>query len=168
MLPSPDGRWVAFKELHKLYVAPLPQAGKLLKLSATETLVPVKTLSNASGDWLAWSRDSRSVQWTAGENFFEQSLENVMRPLAKDEKAPEPRAVKIGFEFEKKEAKEGAAKTAAAKSAAKAAPAGSDEAANEAPAKKAAAKSAAAKKAPAKKAAAKTTAAKTAARKTGS
>ncbi|MFL6275567.1 MAG: amidohydrolase family protein [Blastocatellia bacterium] len=100
LIPSPDGRWVAFKELHKLYVAPLPQTGKLLKLSATETVVPVKTLSNASGDWLAWSRDSRSVQWTAGENFFEQSLENVTRPLAKDEKAPEPRAVKIGFEFE--------------------------------------------------------------------
>jgi imidazolonepropionase-like amidohydrolase/Tol biopolymer transport system component len=100
LIPSPDGRWVAFKELHKLYVAPLPQTGKLLKLAATDTSVPVKTLSNASGDWLAWSRDSRSVQWTAGENFFEQSLENVTRPLAKDEKAPEPKAVKIGFEFE--------------------------------------------------------------------
>ncbi|MEN3330895.1 MAG: hypothetical protein V7641_260 [Blastocatellia bacterium] len=100
LIPSPDNQWVAFKELHKLYVAPLPVTGKLLKLSATDAIVPVKTLSNASGDWLAWSRDSRSVQWTAGENFFEQSLENVTRPLAKDEKAPEPRAVKIGFEFE--------------------------------------------------------------------
>jgi DNA topoisomerase-3 len=76
---------------------------------------------------------------------------------------------KIGFEFEKKEPKEGAAKKTAAKSAAKAAPeSANDEAANEAPAKKVAAKTAAAKKAPAKKAATKTTAAKTAARKTGS
>ena len=77
---------------------------------------------------------------------------------------------KIGFEFEKKEPKEGAAKKTAAKSAAKAAPESeADEAANEAaPAKKTAVKTAAAKKAPAKKAAAKTTAAKSAARKTGS
>jgi DNA topoisomerase III len=75
---------------------------------------------------------------------------------------------KIGFEFEKKEPKEGAAaRTAAAKAAAKTAANGDGEAANEAPAKKTAAKTAAAKKAPAKKAATKT-AAKTAARKTGS
>jgi len=76
---------------------------------------------------------------------------------------------KIGFEFEKKEPKEGAAKKTAAKSAAKAAPeSANDDAASEAPAKKVATKTAAAKKAPAKKAAAKTSAAKTAARKTGS
>jgi DNA topoisomerase-3 len=76
---------------------------------------------------------------------------------------------KIGFEFEKKEPKEGAAKKTAAKSAAKASPeSANDDAASEAPAKKVATKTAAAKKAPAKKAAAKTSAAKTAARKTGS
>jgi DNA topoisomerase-3 len=76
---------------------------------------------------------------------------------------------KIGFEFEKKEPKEGAAKKTAAKSAAKASPeSANDDAASEAPAKKVATKTAAAKKAPAKKAAAKTSAAKAAARKTGS
>lgn len=100
MVPSPDGRWVAFKELHKLYVAPFPLTGKLLKLSATDTIVPVKTISAKSGDWLTWSRDSKSVEWTLGENFYEQSLENVFKQRAKDEKAPEPRAIKIGFEFE--------------------------------------------------------------------
>src|SRR5215216_122664 len=100
IVPSPDGRWVAFKELHKLYIAPLPQTGKMLKLSATETIVPVKPISQHSGDWLAWSRDSKAVQWTAGENFYEQSLDNILKQLAKDEKAPEARATKIGFEFE--------------------------------------------------------------------
>ncbi|HEX8184720.1 MAG TPA: amidohydrolase, partial [Blastocatellia bacterium] len=100
IVPSPDGRWVAFKELHRLYVAPLPQTGKTLKLSATETIVPVKPISQQSGDWLAWSRDSKSVQWTLGENFYEQSLDNVLKQVAKDEKAPEARATKIGFEFD--------------------------------------------------------------------
>jgi imidazolonepropionase-like amidohydrolase/Tol biopolymer transport system component len=100
LVPSPDQQWVAFKELHKLYVAPFPKTGKNLKLSASETVVPVKLVSAASGDWLAWSADSKSVQWTTGENFYEQSLENIFKPLAKDEKAPEPKAMKIGFEFE--------------------------------------------------------------------
>jgi imidazolonepropionase-like amidohydrolase/Tol biopolymer transport system component len=100
IVPSPDGRWVAFKELHKLYIAPLPQTGKTLKLSAAETIVPVKPISEQSGDWLAWSRDSKSVQWTMGENFYEQSVANILAQLAKDGKAPEARASKIGFEFE--------------------------------------------------------------------
>ena len=100
MVPSPDGRWLAFKELHKLYVAPFPMTGKLLKLSATDTIVPVKTISAKSGDWLTWSRDSKAVQWTLGEHFYEQSLESIFKQLAKDEKPAEPKATKIGFEFE--------------------------------------------------------------------
>lgn len=100
MVPSPDGRWIAFKELHKLYVAPLPLTGKMLKLSATDTIVPVKTISTKSGDWLAWSRDGKMVEWTLGENFYQQSLESVFRQLAKDEKAPEPASTRIGFEYE--------------------------------------------------------------------
>jgi len=97
--PSPDFQWVFFKELHKLYLAPFPKTGKMVRLSATETVVPVKMVSASSGDWLAWSSDSRGVQWTAGENFHEQTLENVFRQLAKDEKAIDPKSTRIGFEF---------------------------------------------------------------------
>ena len=89
--PRPTCKWVSFKELHKLYVAPFPQAGKTVKLSSTETIVPVKTVSQDSGDWLAWSPDSKSVQWTLGENFYEQSARQLStRQLAKDEKPPAP------------------------------------------------------------------------------
>src|SRR5262249_52977719 len=100
MVPSPDNQWVFFKELHKLYIAPFLKTGKMLRLGASEAIVPVKTVSGDSGDWLAWSSDGKSVQWTLGENFYEQTLDNIFKQLAKDEKAPEPRATKIGFEFE--------------------------------------------------------------------
>jgi imidazolonepropionase-like amidohydrolase/Tol biopolymer transport system component len=100
IIPSPDSRWVFFKELHKLYLAPFPRTGKTVKLGATESIVPVKTVSTASGDWLGWSADSKTVQWTLGENFYEQSLDNIFKQVAKDEKAPEPVATRIGFEFE--------------------------------------------------------------------
>ena len=100
LVPSPDLQWVAFKELHKLYVAPFPKTGKSLRLSATETGVPVTLVSAQSGDWLAWSRDSKTVQWTLGENLHEQTLDNLFKPLAKDEKAPAPVQTRIGFEFE--------------------------------------------------------------------
>jgi imidazolonepropionase-like amidohydrolase/Tol biopolymer transport system component len=99
IIPSPDHSWIFFKELHKLYVAPFARTGKMLRLSATETLVPVKNVSMESGDWLTWSADSRRVQWTDGENFHEQPLDNIHKQLAKDEKAPAPQTTKIGFEF---------------------------------------------------------------------
>lgn len=100
IVPSPDFKWVFFKELHKLYVAPFPQIGKSVKLSSTETGVPVRAVSTASGDWLAWSADSKSVQWTSGENFYEQTLENALRQLAREEKPAPPRRTTIGFDFE--------------------------------------------------------------------
>ena len=100
IVPSPDGNWVFFKEQHKLYVAPFPKVGKTVRLSSTETGVPVRSVSSVSGDWLAWGPDGKSVQWTAGENFYEQSLENVLRALAKDEKAPAPQKTVIGFDFD--------------------------------------------------------------------
>jgi imidazolonepropionase-like amidohydrolase len=100
IVPSPDFKWVFFKEQHKLYVAPFPQVGKTVRLSSTETGVPVKNVSTASGDWLAWSPDSKAVQWTLGENFYEQTLENIFKALAKDEKTPVPRQTVIGFDFD--------------------------------------------------------------------
>ncbi len=100
IIPSPDGAWVFFKELHKLYLAPFPKTGKTLKLSATEKLVPVNAVAEGSGDWLDWSADSRKVEWTLGENFYQQSLDNIFRKLEKDEKPPAPASTKIGFEFD--------------------------------------------------------------------
>jgi imidazolonepropionase-like amidohydrolase len=97
---SPDHNWVFFKELHKLYLAPFPQTGKTLRMNSTEAILPVKTISKNSGDWLTWSPDGKIVQWTLGENFHEQSLDQILKQLDKDEKPAEPKATKIGFEFE--------------------------------------------------------------------
>ncbi|HZH91476.1 MAG TPA: amidohydrolase family protein [Pyrinomonadaceae bacterium] len=100
IIPSPDHNWVFFKELHKLYLAPFPQTGKTLRMNSTETILPVKSITKNSGDWLTWSPDSKSVQWTLGENFYEQPVAEINRQLAKDEKPAEPKATRIGFEFE--------------------------------------------------------------------
>ncbi|MBI4850555.1 MAG: PD40 domain-containing protein [Acidobacteria bacterium] len=75
---SPDGKWVAFKELHNAYVAPLPVAGaKALTVSANDTNVPVKKLTKIAGEWLNWSSDSKTVTWSFGTNFYRQTLEKI-------------------------------------------------------------------------------------------
>ena len=75
IVPSPDGRWVAFKELHNVYVAPLPRAGgDPVKIEAKDAGVPVKRLSRYGGDWLDWRPDSKAVTWVLGPALYRQSL----------------------------------------------------------------------------------------------
>jgi imidazolonepropionase-like amidohydrolase/Tol biopolymer transport system component len=100
IIPSPDFKYIFFKELHKLYVAPLPKVGKSVKLSSTETSVPVRAVSTTAGDWLTWAPDSKSVQWTLGENFYEQPLDEILRTTVADAKPAAPRRTTIGFDFE--------------------------------------------------------------------
>jgi imidazolonepropionase-like amidohydrolase/Tol biopolymer transport system component len=103
IVPSPDMQWVAFKELHKIYLAPFPQTGRTVKLSASEAIVPIRNLSQKSGDWLTWSPDSKTVAWTFGENYLEVRLDDLFRPTtasSSTDAPPTPASTRIGFEFE--------------------------------------------------------------------
>ena len=78
IIVSPDGRYVAFKDLHNVYVAPLPRVGdEPVTLSRSGSPMPVKQLSRWGGDWLAWSPDSRHVTWTLGPEIVRQSLAEI-------------------------------------------------------------------------------------------
>ncbi len=78
IVPSPDGRWIAFKELHNVYVAPLPKAGgDPLQIEAAEAGVPVKAVTRFGGDWIAWSTDGQSVSYVLGPTFYRHSLDEI-------------------------------------------------------------------------------------------
>jgi imidazolonepropionase-like amidohydrolase len=78
IIPSPDGRWIAFKELHNAYVAPLPMAGgKPITITAAESGVPVKQLTKICGEWLNWTGDSKSVTWSFGPTIYRQNLDKI-------------------------------------------------------------------------------------------
>lgn len=74
LVPSPDNQWVAFIQLHKIYLAPLPQVGKTVDLDNDMKSVPVSQLSRDAGINLHWSADSKSVHWTLGEEYFTNSI----------------------------------------------------------------------------------------------
>lgn len=108
MVPSPDGEWIAFKEYHNVYVAPLPRAGAgPVMLASRGSPMPVKQLTRYAGDWIDWSPDGRSIFWTFGPavervdvaRVYERKPEEERKdPPAKaaaksesqDEKKPEP------------------------------------------------------------------------------
>ncbi len=75
---SPDGQWVAFKELHNVYVAPFPKAGgEPHEIKRAGSGVPVKQLTQYGGDWLLWTPDSRYVTFTLGNAFYKQEVEKA-------------------------------------------------------------------------------------------
>ncbi len=79
--PSPDGKWVAFKEQHQIWVAPLPDAiGRPLVIGRKDAPVPVKRLSEIGGSWPIWSADGRSVCWLLGPEFSRVEIAPLFVP----------------------------------------------------------------------------------------
>lgn len=67
---SPDGSWVAFVDLHKVYVAAFPFTGKTIDLGSGTTDFPVKQVAKDAGINLHWSSDSKKLHYTLGNQYY--------------------------------------------------------------------------------------------------
>lgn len=74
-VPSPDNRWVAFTELYKVYVSPMPKTGQSVGLSAKTKAIPVAQIARDAGYNLHWSADSKNINWTLGNEYFSEPLQ---------------------------------------------------------------------------------------------
>jgi Tol biopolymer transport system component/imidazolonepropionase-like amidohydrolase len=72
--PSPDGKWLAFTELHKAYVCAIPEHGQTIDLSADIKSVPASAITRDAGYNLHWSADSKTVHYTLGDEYFSIDL----------------------------------------------------------------------------------------------
>jgi len=72
--PSPDFKWVAFIDLHKVYIAAMPESGQSIGLSGDTKAFPVAQVSKDAGINLDWSRDSKSLSWVLGNQYFKTDL----------------------------------------------------------------------------------------------
>ncbi|MBJ6367344.1 amidohydrolase family protein [Snuella sedimenti] len=70
LVPSPDGNWIAFIHLHKVYMAPMPKSGQTLDITDKTKFVPVTQLTKDAGINLHWSKDSKTLHWTLGNTYF--------------------------------------------------------------------------------------------------
>ncbi len=71
---SPDGDWVAFVNLHEVYIAPYPHTGKEINLTADSSEFPVKRVSKDAGINLHWSADNKQLNYTLGDQYFSINL----------------------------------------------------------------------------------------------
>lgn len=102
VVPSPDGKWVAFIELFKAYIAAFPQTGKPIELSAKMTSVPLAQISKNAGLNLMWSADSKKIHWTYSDEYFTSELKNRFTFLEGSAEKPAPMdsvGVKINLEL---------------------------------------------------------------------
>ncbi|MBI3509881.1 MAG: PD40 domain-containing protein [Bacteroidetes bacterium] len=77
IIPSPDNKWIAFRELFKVYVCAFPPSGKSLDLSKDMSQVPMNCVTRDAGQSICWSSDSKKIHWTMGSKYFEREIKNT-------------------------------------------------------------------------------------------
>ena len=97
---SPDGKWVAFREGFKAFVAAFAMAGQKIDVGPKTSAFPVAQVSKESGEYLHWSGDSSKLHWALGPELFERSVKDSFKFLAAAETLPELPTTgrNIGFE----------------------------------------------------------------------
>ena len=91
IVPSPDGRWVAFSERHRTYIGAFPRSGRAVDIGPSVNAFPVSRVSTNAGMSLHWSGDDR-LHWVLGPEYFTRE--------AGETGDPEGEGVAIGFTAE--------------------------------------------------------------------
>lgn len=96
---SPDGERAFISLQNKLYLIPVPKAGReTITITITPngpSAVPVKRLSLEGGDYLNWTADGKAITWSWGARFYRQDL-SAEKPDATDVTVEVPRARPTG------------------------------------------------------------------------
>lgn len=78
IVPSPDGRWVAFQEGDNVYLTAMPWLGSgdsPVDLRKRRGRLPVRRLSTEGGLFARW-RDARTVEFGSGNRYFAYDVED--------------------------------------------------------------------------------------------
>lgn len=73
---SPDDNWVAFVDLHSVYIAAFPHTGKTIDISSGTNAIPVKKVSRDAGINLHWSADNKQLHYTLGDQYYTINVED--------------------------------------------------------------------------------------------
>jgi imidazolonepropionase-like amidohydrolase len=79
IIPSPDGKWVAFVEQHHAWVAAIPETGRAsFSVVRDSGSTPGWRLSEMAGDWVDFTADSSRVTWNYGPEFHQLGLADLV------------------------------------------------------------------------------------------
>ena len=106
--PSPDGKWLAFEERFRTFLAPFPHTSRPVDIGPATQAYPVQRVSRDAGFNLHWSGDGRRLYWSLGPDLYSRDLSDTFAfaPAAPGAAAsaprtlrtdPEAKGVPIGF-----------------------------------------------------------------------
>lgn len=80
VVPSPDGRWVAFTSRDTGYLAALPplRTAEPPEIGLKEGPLPVWRLTDAAGVYLAWADGGRTLTWGLGDGFYRLPIADAL------------------------------------------------------------------------------------------
>jgi imidazolonepropionase-like amidohydrolase/Tol biopolymer transport system component len=87
---SPDGKWLAFEERFRTFIAPFPHTGRPVDIGPSTSAYPVQRVSRDAGFYLHWSGDSRTLHWALGPELFSRDLSNTFSFVDSPEPARSP------------------------------------------------------------------------------
>ena len=79
---SPDEKWIAFVDLHNVYIASFPKTGRTIDLGSGSKDFPVKIVSKDAGSNLHWSSGNNKLLYTMGSQYFSIPLEDRFEFIA--------------------------------------------------------------------------------------
>src|SRR5690606_9926785 len=87
MVPSPDGRWLAFTLREEVYVAALPPSLETVTLTPNERsrLGPFQRVTRDGGQDLKWTNEGSGLSWVFANVFSHLNLDEVFGPQAPKE-----------------------------------------------------------------------------------
>ncbi len=85
MVPSPDGRWLAFTVREEVYIAALPPSLETVTLNRRSGPGPVRRVTRDGGQDLKWSVDGASLTWIFANVFSSLEIDDVFGPDATQE-----------------------------------------------------------------------------------
>jgi imidazolonepropionase-like amidohydrolase len=103
---SPDGKWVAFEERYRTFIAPFPHTGRPIDIGPSTQSYPVQRVSRDAGYYLHWSADGRRLYWALGPELFSREVADTFAFAAAAAQGaaarqvrtePEAKGVPIGF-----------------------------------------------------------------------
>ena len=77
MVPSPDGRWLAFTVREEVYVAALPPSTETVTLTEKSGPGPMQRVTRDGGQDLRWENGGETLTWVFANVFSHLDLESV-------------------------------------------------------------------------------------------
>ena len=78
---SPDGDWIAYVNLHHVYIAAFAHTGRPITIGSDSADFPLRRVSKDAGYNLHWSGDGKKLHYTLGDQYYTIVLDDMYQFL---------------------------------------------------------------------------------------